>query len=67
LALQSQLEGTENRIAIARRRYIEAVQKFNNLVTVFPTNITNNIFFNYEKKPQFQATAEESKTPKVSF
>lgn len=67
LALQSQLEGTENRITIARRRYIESVQQFNNLVTVFPTNLTNNIFFNYDKKPQFQVTPEETKTPKVSF
>jgi LemA protein len=67
LALQKQLEGTENRITIARRRYIESVRDFNNLVTVFPTNITNNIFFNHEKKPQFTATAEEQATPKVEF
>lgn len=67
LALQSQLEGTENRITIARRRYIESVQNFNNLVTVFPTNITNNIMYNYEKKPQFEATPQETATPKVEF
>ncbi|MEX0798116.1 MAG: LemA family protein [Bacteriovoracaceae bacterium] len=67
MALQSQLEGTENRITIARRRYIEAVQGFNNLVTVFPTNITNNIFYNFEKKPQFEAAPVETETPKVSF
>lgn len=67
LALQSQLEGTENRITIARRRYIESVKQFNDLVTVFPTNITNNIVFNYDKKPQFEATPEETATPKVSF
>lgn len=67
LALQSQLEGTENRITIARRRFIESVKAFNNLVTVFPTNLTNKLFFQYEKKPQFQATPAESETPKVSF
>ena len=67
LALQSQLEGTENRIAIARRRYIDSVKQFNNLVTVFPTNLTNNVFYSFEKKPQFQATPAESQNPKVSF
>ncbi len=66
-ALQSQLEGTENRITIARRRFIEAVQGFNNLVSVFPTNLTNSLFFHYEKKPQFSATEEEQKTPQVQF
>lgn len=65
--LQAQLEGTENRIAVARRRYIEQVKEFNNLVTVFPTNITNNIIFNYEKKPQFSATEAEQATPEVKF
>lgn len=66
-ALQAQLEGTENRIAIARRRYIESVQHFNNLVTVFPTNITNSIMFHLEKKPQFSITETEQKTPEVQF
>ena len=65
--LQVQLEGTENRIAIARRRYIEAVQEFNNLVTVFPTSITNSLVHHFEKKPQFTATEEEKKTPEVKF
>lgn len=65
--LQVELEGTENRIAIARRRYIETVQQFNNLVTVFPTSITNNIIYNFEKKPQFTATETEQKTPEVKF
>ena len=67
LSLQAQLEGTENRITIARRRYIESVKEFNNLVTVFPTNITNNIIYNYEKKPQFEVAPAETETPKVSF
>ena len=65
--LQSQLEGTENRIAIARRRYIETVQEFNNLVTVFPTSLTNSLIHHFEKKPQFTATEAEQKTPEVKF
>lgn len=66
-SLQAQLEGTENRIAIARRRYIEAVQEFNNLVTVFPTNITNNIIHHFEKKPQFTVDEADTKNPEVKF
>lgn len=65
--LQTQLEGTENRIAIARRRYIEAVQHFNNLVTVFPTSLTNSIIHKFDKKPQFTASETEQATPEVKF
>lgn len=65
--LQAQLEGTENRITVARRRYIETVKEFNNLVTVFPTSITNSIMFKHEKKPQFEATATEQAAPTVQF
>ena len=43
--LQAQLEGTENRITIARRRFIDTVREFNNLVTVFPTSLTNSLMF----------------------
>jgi LemA protein len=66
--LQVQLEGTENRIAIARRRYIEAVQAFNNLVTVPPTSWTNSILYHEAPKPQFQATTPGAeKAPEVKF
>ena len=67
--LQAQLEGTENRIAIARQRHIEAIQEFNNLVTVFPTSITNDIFFNYEKLPQWTVENAEQieEAPDVEF
>jgi LemA protein len=66
--LQAQLEGTENRIAIARRRYIESVQGFNNLVTVPPTSWTNSMFYKKQPKPQFQATTPDAATaPKVKF
>jgi len=66
--LQAQLEGTENRITIARRRYIEAVQEFNNLVTVPPTSWTNGLMYHKQPKPQFQATTPDAATaPKVKF
>jgi LemA protein len=67
VALQAQLEGTENRIAIARRRYIETVQEFNNLVTVFPTSLTNSLIHHLDKKPQFTANETEQATPQVKF
>ncbi len=66
-ALQSQLEGTENRITVARRRYIESVKKFNNLVTVFPTSIVNSIMFHENKLPQFSIEETEKAVPKVQF
>ncbi len=65
--LQAQLEGTENRIAIARRRYIESVKEFNDLVTVFPTSLTNSFIHKLEKKPQFSVSEAEQKTPEVKF
>lgn len=65
--LQVQLEGTENRIAVARNRYIEAVKEFNNLVTVFPTSLTNSLIHHLDKKPQFTASEAEQKTPEVKF
>jgi LemA protein len=66
--LQAQLEGTENRIAIARRRYIEQVQRFNDLVTVPPTSWTNAILYKKAAKAQFAATtAGAEKAPAVKF
>jgi LemA protein len=66
--LQAQLEGTENRIAIARRRYIEQVQQFNNLVTVPPTSWTNSLMYKKQPKAQFTATTPDaSKAPAVKF
>ncbi len=66
--LQAQLEGTENRITIARRRYIEVVQAFNDLVTVPPTSWTNSLFYKKQPKAQFQATTPDAATaPKVKF
>lgn len=66
--LQAQLEGTENRITVARNRHIENIKKFNNLVTVFPTSITNSLFFKNEKMAQWQAKEENiDQAPDVSF
>ena len=66
--LQVQLEGTENRIAVARNRYIQSVQEFNNLVTVPPTSWTNSVMYKKQPKPQFAATAPNAEqAPKVKF
>ncbi len=66
--LQAQLEGTENRIAVERRRYIQAVQEFNNLVTVPPTSWTNAVFYKKQPKPQFTATTPNAEqAPRVKF
>ena len=51
--LQAQLEGTENRITVARTRPIESIRNFNNLVTVPPESWTNSIFYNHEKMTQW--------------
>jgi LemA protein len=67
LSLQAQLEGTENRITIARRRYIDTVKEFNNLVTVFPTSLTNSVLFKHEKKPQFETPQANATPPQVQF
>ncbi len=50
--LQAQLEGTENRIAVARKRYIDAVQQYNTTVRQFPVNLTA-MMFGYKEKPNF--------------
>lgn len=69
--LQAQLEGTENRITIARQRYIETIRSFNNLITVPPTSFTNSLIYHYEKMPQWDMTPEEKasaeKAPEVQF
>jgi LemA protein len=69
--LQAQLEGTENRITVARQRYIESVKEFNNLVTVPPTSWTNSIFYHHEKMAQWDVSEAEKgvieKAPEVKF
>lgn len=67
--LQVQLEGTENRITVARNRFIEAIKSFNNLITVPPTSWYNSIFLKHKKKPQFKVDNLEKvqDAPKVEF
>lgn len=68
LALQSQLEGTENRIAVARRDYIEAVKKYNIELRTFPGKIIASIFYpEAAVRETFTTTAEEQEVPKVKF
>ena len=66
--LQSQLEGTENRITVARKRYIDSVQAYNTTVRQFPTNLTA-MLFNMDVKPNFAVENEAaiSAPPKVDF
>lgn len=66
--LQSQLEGTENRITVARQRYIQSVQDYNVLARSFPTNLTAKVF-GYDVKPSFTVDNEKaiSNAPAVSF
>lgn len=67
--LQVQLEGTENRITVARNRYIESIKAFNNLITVPPSSWYNSMFLKHEKKPQFAVSNIEKvqDAPKVEF
>jgi len=66
LSLQDQLEGTENRIATARRDYIDAAQQYNTRIARFPANFIASLF-RFKEAAQFQAPAEERATPKVEF
>ena len=68
LTLQSQLEGTENRIAVERRRYNEAAQAFNTRRNTFPTNIYANLFGQqFNNKSYFQAQPGAQTAPQVQF
>ncbi len=69
LDLQSQLEGTENRLAVARTRHIKSIEAFNNLVTVPPTSWTNSLIYHHEKMAQWTVADPQKiqETPKVEF
>ncbi|UQG59928.1 LemA family protein [Marinobacter sp. M3C] len=69
LALQSQLEGTENRIAVARRDFIQSVERFNTEIRTFPGKIWHSILYSdLEQRENFKATAENAEeAPKVTF
>ncbi len=68
MALQNQIEGTENRIAIARRDYIEAVRRYNTELNTFPGRIWKSILYPTSKDmATFEVSAQEAQTPKVDF
>jgi LemA protein len=66
LDLQAQLEGTENRIAVARKDYIDAVQAYNSQLARFPGNLIGGMF-GHEERPQLSIPVEERAVPKVDF
>jgi len=65
--LQAQLEGTENRIAVARNRYIDAVAEYNKLVRFFPTNLTARFLLHAEPRATFEARPGAETPPEVKF
>ncbi len=66
LQLQAQLEGTENRISVERRRFNETVQSYNTTIKLFPNSIFANLF-RFNEKQYFKATAGAETPPKVEF
>jgi LemA protein len=66
LELQAQLEGTENRIAVARNRFNEAVQDYNTFIRQFPRNMVAGMF-DFERKAMFEADATAQQAPSVQF
>jgi LemA protein len=65
--LQAQLEGTENRIAVARKRYVDAVQQYNTMVRSFPTNLTAKYLLGLTVRPTFEARPGAEQPPEVKF
>ncbi|MEO6926766.1 MAG: LemA family protein, partial [Rhodanobacter sp.] len=65
---QAQLEGTENRVTVARNRYVQAVQEYNAMIRTFPNNLTAKMF-GYKVKPNFSVDNEKaiSTAPTVDF
>jgi LemA protein len=66
IALQDQLEGTENRIAVERQRYNETVRIYNQFIRQFPQNMIAGMF-GFERKPFFEAPGAAQEAPKVQF
>jgi LemA protein len=67
LALQDQLEGTENRINASRRDYNESVREYNTLIRTFPTAIGAKVFYGAKAKVPFEASAAAQEAPTVNF
>jgi len=66
IRLQDELAGTENRIAVARRRYNEAVTLYNKDISIFPNSLFAGMF-NFEKEPLYKIDESEKETPQVKF
>lgn len=66
LKLQDQLEGTENRLVVARKRYNDVATEYNVMVRVFPTNVFAGML-NFKEKPLWEVPAEAKQVPKVEF
>jgi LemA protein len=67
LDLQNQLEGTENRINVARVRYNRAVQEFNVSIRIFPNSLTNSLLLHLTRKEPFKADESAKVAPKIKF
>jgi LemA protein len=67
MALQDQLEGTENRIEVARRDYNESVREYNTLIRTFPSAIGAKVFYGAKPKVPFEAAAAAQNAPSVNF
>jgi LemA protein len=67
LDLQTQLEGTENRINVARQRYNAAVEEFNGALRKFPASLTNSILLHLDRKEYFKADEAAKTVPQVKF
>lgn len=65
--LQNQLEGTENRINVARTRYNQTVQNFNTSIRIFPNNLTNSLILKLQPKEVYKADPGAEKAPRVKF
>ncbi len=65
--LQAQLEGTENRIAVARKRYIDVVAEYNKKVRFFPTNLTAKFLLSMSPRETFTITEQQKAAPQVKF
>jgi LemA protein len=67
LDLQNQLEGTENRINVARQRYNLSVEQFNGAIRTFPNSLTNSLLLHLERKEYFKAESGAQQAPKITF
>ena len=67
LDLQAQLEGTENRINVARQRYNQAVEEFNGAIRKFPASLTNSLLLHLQRKEYFKADEAAKAAPQVKF